>query len=346
MHATEIVVKEIQGNLMGMILKFLTESVGEASVAAHPHPHREVAAFHETCADVLGIGLATENASATANAGCRTVTRFGTVVRRAVDLNQHRVINLGAERIFDSIGVHTMAISCKLDSIADSRSNVLHESFGGRSTTIPQRVRNDQLGISVDCRPRPNVASTLLHLFQCDVLLLRVDERPYFVTLDSPHAQIANVRMVVGSTGATQVLQQSQYCVLSDSQHPTRRIDGVAFHQCAYDLALFIGRQAIHDAPILRNRSRISQEENALDFRERSRIINPDGKKAEKPVCCSAGAQGRQEGWPRSRSQYDRRGTQRQCAKRCAGAMGETEGIERRDRCLRRKGRLTHWARR
>jgi hypothetical protein len=26
--------------------------------------------------------------------------------------------------------------------------------------------------------------------------------------------------------------------------------------------------------------------------------------------------------------------------------MGETEGIERRDRCLRRKGRLTHWARR
>jgi hypothetical protein len=64
-------------------------------------------------------------------------------------------------------------------------------------------------------------------------------------------------------------------------------------------LGLFVGRKAIHDATMVRDRSRISQEENVLEFRDRSRIIVPDGKKTEKPVCCSAGAQRREERWSR-----------------------------------------------
>lgn len=54
-----------------------------------------------------------------------------------------------------------------------------------------------------------------------------------------------------------------------------------SFHQCAYDLALSIGRKAIHDVTNIRYRSRRSQEENALDFRNRSRRIKP-WRKGEK----------------------------------------------------------------
>ena len=52
MDATEIVVEEIQRNLMGMVLKLLTESVGKASIATHPHAHRTTESDQES----IGIG--------------------------------------------------------------------------------------------------------------------------------------------------------------------------------------------------------------------------------------------------------------------------------------------------
>ena len=42
----------------------------------------------------------------------------------------------------------------------------------------PSVYRNDQFGISVNRGPRPNIASTLLHLLKRDVLLLCINEMP------------------------------------------------------------------------------------------------------------------------------------------------------------------------
>jgi hypothetical protein len=106
-------------------------------------------------------------------------------------------------------------------------------------------------------------------------------------------------------------------------------------------VALFIGREAIHNGLILRERSRMRQEQNTLEFRERSRIIRPDGAEEKKPVCCSARSQRREEGRPRPSSQHDCRRTQRECSERCIGEMGQKEGIEGRTRCPRLRGKCS-----
>jgi hypothetical protein len=95
---------------------------------------------------------------------------------------------------------------------------------------------------------------------------------------------------VVIGTGTTQVSQQPQDRVLPDSQHAAGSIDGVFFYQCAYDLTLSVTGMAIN---------------NVLRLRDRSRIIKRNGKKTQKPVCCSARSQRREERWPGASRQYD-----------------------------------------
>lgn len=50
----------------------------------------------------------------------------------------------------------------------------------------------------------------LFHLFFGDVVLLRIDESQNFITLDAAHRQVAHDAVVVLSTGATHLLQESQ----------------------------------------------------------------------------------------------------------------------------------------
>jgi hypothetical protein len=83
-----------------------------------------------------------------------------------------------------------------------------------------------------------------------------------------------------------------------DAQHAAGCVNGVTFHECAHDPALFIYGQTVHNVVILRNRSRISQEENALDFRDRSRIIKTMAKKRKNPYAVALGRKGGRIGGP------------------------------------------------
>ena len=106
------------------------------------------------------------------------------------------------------------------------------------------------------------------------------------------------MNLMVGSTGATQVAQEFQHRMLADTQHSARCIDRIAFHQCAHDLTLFGYRRSIHDVTNIRYRSRISQEQNALDFRDRSRIIKPVARKRKNPYAVALGRRGGRKGGP------------------------------------------------
>jgi hypothetical protein len=102
---------------------------------------------------VVGIWIAGENASATADAGRGAVARLGFVIRCAIDFDQHRVINIRSKRIFH--GIYAVAVRGYLDSVASPRSNVLHECMCCRRATVAQCVRENQLGISVNGYPFP-----------------------------------------------------------------------------------------------------------------------------------------------------------------------------------------------
>jgi|SRR5208282_1079883 hypothetical protein len=83
-----------------------------------------------------------------------------------------------------------------------------------------------------------------------------------------------------------------------DTQHTTGCIDGVAFHQCADDLTLFVHRKSIHDTTNIRYRSRISQEQDIFYFRKRSRIIKPMARKRKNPYAVALGRKGGRKGGP------------------------------------------------
>jgi hypothetical protein len=121
---------------------------------------------------------------------------------------------------------------------------------------------------------------------------------PDFVALDAAHAEITDVRMMVSRARASHVVQQSENCVLPNAQHPASSVDGISFDEGANDSALRFNRKAIYDGSSLRNRSRISQENNALDFRDRLRIIKSVAKKRKNPYAVALGRKGGRKGGP------------------------------------------------
>ena len=289
---------------------------------------------------MFGIWLTAEHSGTTADARCGAVARFRTIARCAVNLYQHCIVNVRAKSIFHGFGINAMPVSSQLDSITDARRNVLHENLSRGRATATKGVRHNQFRISVDSSPRPNVACALLHLFKSDILLFRVDERPNFVALNAPHVEITDMGLMIIGAGATQVTQESQYRMLADAQHPACCVDRISFHQRTDDLALLAHRKVIRNVHrSIPYRSRISQEANALDFRNRSRIIR-HGEEEEKPVCCSAGAQRWTQGWSRTCGQYDSAGAQRERQECCGGTLGKGQRASNCERSTRKRGRF------
>src|ERR1017187_632047 len=110
MHAAEVVVEEIQCNLMPVVLNLFAVSVRQSRESSHPHSHRKILPFDIACADVFRIRFSTQYSCAASDARCWTIARFGIVVRCAVNLDQHRVVDLRAKGILYGLSVYAMAV--------------------------------------------------------------------------------------------------------------------------------------------------------------------------------------------------------------------------------------------
>jgi hypothetical protein len=100
----------------------------------------------------------------------------------------------------------------------------------------PKHVRNNQLGISINRRPRPAIPSAFSHLLHSHVLLLGIDERPNFIALCAGNAKPPHHHIVISSTSTSSIFQETENGMLAQSEHPARRVDGVSFDQGRYDL--------------------------------------------------------------------------------------------------------------
>jgi hypothetical protein len=56
--------------------------------------------------------------------------------RWAIDLNEHRVINIGTKRILNGFKISLVAVRCNLDAIAKAARQIGHEGQGGFGTSI------------------------------------------------------------------------------------------------------------------------------------------------------------------------------------------------------------------
>ena len=77
---------------------------------------------------------------------------------------------------------------------------VAHEVVGRIFPSIADVIRDAQFRVSINRRPSPNVAPSGFLLLWRNVLFLRANEFPDFVTLQASNAEIANVAVMVSST--------------------------------------------------------------------------------------------------------------------------------------------------
>lgn len=86
-----------------------------------------------------------------------------------------------------------------------------------------------------------------MHLFFGDILLLRINESPNFIALDAARFDVAHDSIVILSTGATHLLQETKDCDLGNARHSYDGIYGSTFNQSRYYSGALIGGELVHD---------------------------------------------------------------------------------------------------
>lgn len=92
------------------------------------HPHVEIIALGIGRADVLHIGLAADDAfdSASAFGGAVAARAFG---RRAVELDQHGVIDFATESCVDRVEISLVSVRRDLNALRQARGEIVDKLF-------------------------------------------------------------------------------------------------------------------------------------------------------------------------------------------------------------------------
>src|ERR1019366_3476700 len=101
-----------------------------------------------------------------------------------------------------------MAVCGYLCTANDSTGTVLHEVHSPIRAASADQIRNHELGVSVDSHPRPNVTPADFLLRGANVFGLCADVCPYFIALETAHADIANMLIMELHAGRSKVDQE------------------------------------------------------------------------------------------------------------------------------------------
>ena len=148
-----------------------------------------------------------------------------------VQLDQHAVIDIRAERFLNGLQIRSVPVRGELDPVRQPSAQIIHQHQRKLGIASADRVGDQQLGFGFDRRPSPAVAGSRIAraLAPGNVLLLRADEAPNFVTLDTGRFHAANRLVVVGKRGLTGILQQLVHRVDGAADNPLYRPHAHAF---------------------------------------------------------------------------------------------------------------------
>src|SRR5438128_1945722 len=124
----------------------------------------------------------------------------------------------------------------------------MERSVGVPRSDVPAR---NQLGFSVQSRPRPNVAPTFALLLDAGILFLAADKLPNFVTLNALEVEIAENLVLILRTRPAQFDQQVLNRRAMRAGQPGRRTQRTPFNQTRNHLRLPFFTQYIHASNIL-----------------------------------------------------------------------------------------------
>jgi hypothetical protein len=128
----------------------------------------------------------------------------------------------------------------------DAAGCVFHKILSPHRSTPTHKVTHNQLGISVDANPGPNVSPADFFLFGRCVLLLGTNIGPDFIALETANPDIANVHIVVLHTCFAKVNQQFGDRVPSDTGHSGGGAKAVSFHQSGHNPDALVLTKQVH----------------------------------------------------------------------------------------------------
>jgi hypothetical protein len=134
------------------------------------------------------------------------VAALGAIRRGTIELDQHGVVDVTTERTFNNLQISPVTIAGELDAVGKAARKIVHEAHCVLAVAPADQPRHDRLGVGIDSRPSPCVASAFRGgLGHLDVLLLRVGERPDFINLNALAGQIAKGFVLIGRANCASV---------------------------------------------------------------------------------------------------------------------------------------------
>lgn len=246
-NAPEVVIHEINRQRVRVVLNFLRKPVGQTSESAHRHSHRKILALNEARRNVFSLWVAFDHCRNRADTLRRTITVLFFARVWAVQFDQHRIINVHPKRKLNGSQINVVAVRGELHAIGESRSQIVHEVLRvprGAASNAPAR---NQLGVSIQRCPRPNVSiAELSALVGWYVLILRVAKAPNLVALNSLARQIAERSVLIFRTCAAKVGEQLNNCVLRNARHSHGGANRIAFYEGRKYLNLAFNWEAVH----------------------------------------------------------------------------------------------------
>jgi hypothetical protein len=183
MNPAKVVVHVMKRNRVLQILQLFAERIGQSREATHRHSHCQVLALNVARRDMVVVGAAADDSLASAHADSGTISRIRAILRRAVNLLQHRKVDLFAESILDCFQVGAMAVCRELHTIRQTRPQILDEMMRCSRMAATDKPARNELRIGVKCNPCPAITRSCRLLVKVAISFLRVNEGPNLIAL-------------------------------------------------------------------------------------------------------------------------------------------------------------------
>src|SRR5260370_5680382 len=230
MYSAEVVIHEVQRQRVLVILNLLGERIREPGETSHVHPHGEVLPLNVTSRNVIPVGIPDDGRCNSADTLRGTVARFWPLRFVAVQLDQHRVVNLRPKSYLNGGQISSVAVCSQLNAVGDTRSQIVHEVLRVPRIASANAPARNNLGVSAESRPRPDIAiAKLAAQIGGNVLFFRVAERPNLIALDSLAWQIAQGLVLIFRARLSNPRQQLNNGVFRYSRHSHRSANRVSF---------------------------------------------------------------------------------------------------------------------
>lgn len=196
---------------------------------------------------MLGVGAALNPLLLHARADGGAVAPARGFRRGAVNLLDHGIVDISAERALDGFQIRLVAIARKLHPMRQPRGEIVHELDSRCAGAVRDEPRGHELGIGAYRGPSPHITGHIGGgLRGGNVLGLGIDEAPNLIDLDAPAGEVPKGCELVDRADLARVDQQLRDGVLAGIRQPRRGADAVPLHEAAEDHGAGPSVQLVH----------------------------------------------------------------------------------------------------